>query len=84
MVQNAGQDSTTQFEDINHSKKAYDLMHDMYIGDFYNPEDEKENWETYIKRKEKEEANQMSPTVKIFLISIFIAALTFLYQHLTA
>jgi hypothetical protein len=32
-------------------------MKDMYIGDFYNPEEEKESWNDYIKRKEREEAN---------------------------
>jgi cytochrome b involved in lipid metabolism len=50
-LQNAGQDATTQFEDINHSKKADLLMKDLYIGDFYNPEEEKESWEDYVKRK---------------------------------
>ena len=51
MIQNAGQDATTQFEDINHTKKAAEYMKTFYIGDFYNPEDEKESWEEYIKRK---------------------------------
>jgi len=32
-------------------------MKQLYIGDFYNPEEEKESWEDYIKRKQKEEEN---------------------------
>lgn len=60
LVQNAGMDATSQFEDIHHSKKAAELMRDLYIGDFYNPDEEKESWEDYIKRKKKEEEGQMS------------------------
>lgn len=51
MVQNAGQDATTQFDDINHTPKADEYMRQFYIGDFYNPEEEKESWEDYIVRK---------------------------------
>ena len=58
-------------------------MKQFYIGDFYNPEDEKESWEEYIKRKQKEEENKMSPYLKIFFACIFFIALTFLYQQLT-
>ena len=82
LVQNAGQDATTQFEDINHSKKAYNMMKDFYIGDFYNPEDEKESWESYIKRKQREEENQMSPLVKSLLIALFIVSFSYLYNQL--
>ena len=39
LLQNAGQDATTQFEDINHSEKADKLMKDLFIGDF-EPEDD--------------------------------------------
>lgn len=34
LLQNAGQDATTQFEDISHSEKADEFMKDLYIGDF--------------------------------------------------
>ncbi len=44
-------DATTQFEDINHTDKAFVLMKDLYIGDFKNPGDDKESWEEYMKRK---------------------------------
>jgi cytochrome b involved in lipid metabolism len=48
-------DATTQFEDINHSEKAANIMKDLYIGDFKNAEEEKESWEQYQQRKKKEE-----------------------------
>ncbi len=35
-------------------------MRELYIGDFHNPEAEKESWEDYVKRKQKEEEGQMS------------------------
>ena len=35
-------------------------MKEFYIGDFYNPEEEKEDWETYVRRKKLEEESQMS------------------------
>lgn len=44
-------DATTQFEDINHTKKADELMEELYIGDFRNPGEDKESWEEYMKRK---------------------------------
>ena len=50
-------DATTQFEDIHHSKKADEFMLNLYIGDFYNPDAEKESWEDYVRRKQREEAN---------------------------
>lgn len=44
-------DATTQFEDINHTAKAFKFMEDLYIGEFRNPEDSKESWEEYVRRK---------------------------------
>ena len=55
LLQNAAMDATTQFEDINHSAKAHELMRKMYIGDFFNPEEAKESWEDYTKRKQRDE-----------------------------
>ena len=53
-------DATTQFEDIHHSKKADEYMRELYIGDFHNPDHESESWEEYVKRREREQAGQMS------------------------
>ncbi len=60
LLQNAAMDATTQFEDINHSAKAQELMRGMYLGDFINPEDQKESWEDYTKRKQREEEGQLA------------------------
>lgn len=58
-------------------------MRDLYIGDFYNPEEEKESWEDYIKRKKKEEDAQMSPMQKLILIGIALIAFAYMYNYLT-
>jgi hypothetical protein len=59
-------------------------MLDMYVGDFHNPDAEKESWDNYIKRKEMEEANAMSSTTKLILFAIFVISMNLLYQYLTA
>lgn len=76
-------DATTQFEDINHTDKAFVLMKDLYIGDFKNPGDDKESWEEYMKRKQREEENQLSLTQKLVLVGLFIVVFTYLYNYLT-
>jgi hypothetical protein len=58
-------------------------MRDLYVGDFHNPEAEKESWEDYIRRKQKEEEAQMSPTVKILLIGLFVTVFYFIYEYLS-
>lgn len=57
-------------------------MRDLYVGDFHNPEAEKESWEEYIRRKQKEEESQMSSTTKLFLITVFFATMYFMYSYL--
>ena len=39
LLQNSGQDATTQFEDIGHSERADEYLKELYIGDF-KPEDD--------------------------------------------
>ena len=75
-------DATTQFEDIHHSKKADEHMLNLYIGDFYNPDAEKESWEDYVRRKQREEANQMSFTQKAILIGVFLVGFSLLYNYI--
>jgi hypothetical protein len=58
-------------------------MKDLYVGDFYNPENDKESWEDYIKRKKKEEDAQMPPMQKLILIGIIVIAFAFAYNYLT-
>ena len=84
LAQNAGQDATTQFEDINHSAKAQDLMKAMYIGDFINLEDEKESWDKFQNRKEQEDSGQLVLWQKLILVALFIAVFLSLYSYLTA
>jgi len=57
-------------------------MKEFYIGDFYNPEEEKESWEDYIKRKQKEEEAATSLNTKGILFAIFIAAAYGCYYYL--
>ena len=57
-------------------------MKEFYIGDFYNPEEEKEDWETYVRRKKLEEESQMSPTFKFALLVIFVIGFSYLYNFL--
>ncbi len=58
-------------------------MKGLYIGDFYNPEEEKESWEEYIRRKKREEDAQMSPMQKFILIGIAIMVFAYMYNYLT-
>ena len=76
-------DATTQFEDINHSSKADEYMKDLYIGDFVDPDDNKESWEDYVRRKQKEEEGQLSTIQKLVLIGIFVVTFSYLYNYLT-
>jgi cytochrome b involved in lipid metabolism len=84
LLQNAAMDATTQFEDINHSAKAHELMRKMYVGDFYNPDEAKESWEDYTKRKQLEEQGQLSIVQKLVLVGLFLTVFFYLYTYLTA
>ena len=33
-------------------------MKDLYIGDFINPEDQKESWDEYLKRRTREDKQE--------------------------
>lgn len=77
-------DATTQFEDINHSAKAQEKMREFYIGDFINPEEQKEPWEDYVKRKEREAQGQASLWQKLVLLALFFTVFFSLYSYLTA
>ena len=83
LLSNAGVDATSQFEDIGHSEKAFEEMEHRYIGDFYNPDEENESSEAYMKRRKEREANGMSIFMKLFLMAIFFSVVFYLYQELT-
>ena len=58
-------------------------MKGMSIGDFINPEDQKESWEAYIQRKKREEEGQLSLPVRILLVAGFVIVFKLLYTYLT-
>jgi hypothetical protein len=37
-----------------------DMMHEFYIGNFSNPNEDDESWEEYVRRKQREEEGKMS------------------------
>lgn len=82
LVQNAGQDATTQFEDINHSAKAQIAMRDLYIGEFFNPEEAKESWEDYVKRKKREDEGKLKLWQQAILLLVYAAVFFGLYTYL--
>ena len=59
-------------------------MRKLYIGDFYNPEEAKESWEDYTKRKQGEEQGQLSIVQKLILVALFFTVFFYLYSYLTA
>ena len=76
LLQNAGQDATTQFEDIGHSKKAYQQMEDMIVGTFDVGDDDDGGLDK--KTIAEQEGN---PALSIGLVVIFIMVVTFLYTQ---
>ena len=78
LLQNAGQDATTQFEDISHSPKADEYMKDLYIGDF-EPEDDGVNSAGGILGNEsKQDDDTMS---RVFLALAILGVIFFLYTQ---
>ena len=75
-------DATTQFDDINHSAKAQTLMRGLYIGDFLS--NDKEPWEDYVRRKEREQEGQLAMWQKLVLVAMFVIVFGSLYTYLTS
>lgn len=46
-------------------------MKDLYIGDFVNPEDEKEPWEEYLKRRSREEKAEEENKQRMIMVAVF-------------
>ena len=78
LLQNAGQDATTQFEDINHSPKADKFMEELYIGDFEYPDDDK-NSKGGILENEQKTKGQQDLTERAILAIAVLAFIAFLY-----
>ena len=78
LLQNAGQDATTQFEDIGHSKKAHRQMEDLIVGTYDSGEIEDGGLDK--KPLAEQEGN---PVVTMGLILLFIAVVGFLYTQIS-
>ena len=78
LLQNAGQDATTQFKDIGHSKNAEKLMEDLLVGTFKSGE--KEDGGLDKKPIAEQEANA---ALKVGLVILFIAVVGFVYTKVS-
>jgi hypothetical protein len=43
-------------------------MRDLYIGEFFNPEEAKESWEDYVKRKKREDDGKLKGWQQAILV----------------
>ena len=80
LLQNAGQDATTQFEDISHSEKADEFMKDLYIGDF-EPEDDGENSPGGILGNEGKDSGSEDLMSRVFLALAAFGVIFYLYSQ---
>lgn len=55
----------------------------MFIGDYINPDEQKESWEDYVQRKAREEEGQLATWQKLILVAIFFGIFFGLYTYLT-
>ena len=78
LLQNAGQDATTQFEDIGHSKKAERQMEDLIVGTFDCGEQE----DGGLDKKPLAE-QETNPVLQFGLVLLFIAVVGFLYTQVS-
>ena len=76
LLANAGQDATTQFEDINHSSDAMGMMLPMLVGIY----EQKGGNPVKEVKKVEEGADPMS---KLMLVTMFVCTMTLLYCKLT-
>jgi hypothetical protein len=57
-------------------------MREYYIGDFYNPEEAKESWENYVKRKKREEGNNLKGWQQALLFAVYALIFVGLFYYL--
>lgn len=82
LLQNAGQDATTQFEDISHSSKADKFMEELYIGDFKPENDDDTGKEGILQQAEKGDSGDL--TSRVMLALVFLAVIGLLYTQVVA
>ena len=78
LLQNAGQDATTQFEDIAHSPKSDEYMKDLYIGDFVPDDDGANSAGGILGNEGKGGDDTMS---RIILALVMLSVMIFLYTQ---
>ena len=79
LMQNAGMDATTQFEDIGHSDKAFEIMKEIYVGDFKPDLGEDSGKQGILEKGQSSSDDMMS---KIFLVLGFLMLMGVLYTQL--
>ena len=77
LLQNSGQDATTQFEDIGHSERADEYLKELYIGDF-KPEDDDD-----VGKRGALEQDSGDMVTNIILVLLFVGILGFLYTQVS-
>ncbi len=80
MLANAGQDATTQFEDINHPPDAMDMMPDLFIGEYKPPGGVANN---STRRSQNNSDGSPDFLSKMGLMILFGSVMVFLYLQLT-
>ena len=75
LISNAGQDATTQFEDVNHPADAIAMLDDYYVGRYtgYVVDD----------HKNSVQSDSTDGVTKFFLVAMFIGVMFYLYTNLT-
>lgn len=75
LLSSTGQDATSAFDDIGHSKKAYKILEELHIGDYVNPEEEAE-----VKVHDSDDG--VSLFAKLILVALFIASTYGLFLYI--
>ncbi|XP_076622047.1 cytochrome b5 [Colletes latitarsis] len=84
LLDHAGKDGSDDFDDVGHSKDAFDLMGKYLVGELEESEKTKKTpkmgWtSTYTKPPEKKEEQGMSSTLLIAAVVGFLAILYYVY-----
>ena len=76
---NAGQDATTQFEDIGHTEKAFKLMEDLYIGQYKPNLDSNSPKEEFYPKQRYEPEYSLPVRIALAASTFLVMILLFLY-----
>nr|XP_033321210.1 cytochrome b5-like isoform X1 [Megalopta genalis] len=84
LQEHSGKDGSEDFDDVGHSKDAFDLMKKYVVGELVDSEksnkNPKEGWaSSYGKETQKKEEDGMNPLALGLVVAIFAAILYFVY-----